>query len=150
VRIGVLSLLTLTASINPVLGAVLSGGIIIVAWLCAGWAFRLTVYGTVFSWDFFTIRRARFQPAANDNWMFSAKRLAGVPQRTCGRLHRDADGLLVFNIRPWLFLHPRSVEVPDELARAYSIPDVIDVGLRRAWLKEMLGFAPKQPVRDAG
>jgi hypothetical protein len=189
VRIGVLSLLTLTASINPVVGAVLSGVIIIVAWLCAGWAFRLTVYGTVFCWDFFTIRRARFRPAANDNWMFSARKLAGVPQRTCGRLHRGADSRLVFNFRPWLFLRPRTVEVPatglavgrgalystivareqageatlfllppryqghaEDLAHAYNIPDVINVGLRRAWawLKEMLGVGPKQPARAVG
>jgi hypothetical protein len=32
--------------------------IIFVAWLCTGRAFRLTVYGTVFCWDSFTIRRA--------------------------------------------------------------------------------------------
>lgn len=188
-RIGLLSLLTLTASVNPMLGAVLSGVIIIVAWLCAGWAFRLTVYGTVFCWDFFTLRRARFRPAANDNWMFTDRRLAGVPRRTCGRLHRGADGRLVFNFRPWLVLRARAVEVPaaglavgrgvlyseivtrqqgveatlfllppryqghaEDLAHAYDIPDVLDIGLRRAWawLKEILGFRPRRPALAGG
>jgi hypothetical protein len=121
--------------------------------------------------------------------MFSARKLAGVPQRTSGRLHRDADGRLVFNFRPWLVLPPRTVEVPvngiavgrgvfysaivtreagveatlfllppryqghaADLAHAYNIPDVIDVGLRRfwGWFKEMLGFGPKQPARAGG
>ena len=111
-RLGLLSLLTVTAWVNPVLGAVLSIVIIFFAWLCAGWAFRLTVFGTVFCWDFFTIRRARFRPAANDNWLFSARNLAGVPPRTSGRLHRGADGRLVFSFRPWLVLRQRTVEVP--------------------------------------
>ena len=71
-RFGVLSLLTITASINPVMGAVLSIVIIVVAWLCAGWAFRLTIFGTLFCWDFVTLRRRRFRPAANDNWLFAA------------------------------------------------------------------------------
>jgi hypothetical protein len=112
VRIGVLSLLTITASINPMLGALLSVVIIVVAWFCAGWAFRLTVYGTAFCWDFFTVRRARFRPAANDNWLFTARKLGKAPTRTYGRLHRDEDGGLVFNYRPWLVLPPRRAEVP--------------------------------------
>jgi hypothetical protein len=188
-RLGLLSLLTVTAWVNPMLGAVLSVVIIFVAWLCAGWAFRLTVYGTVFCWDFFTLRRARFRPAANDNWMFTDRKLAGVPRRTCGRLHREADGRLVFNFRPWLVLRRRTVEVTvagfavgrgvlysaivtreqgveaalfllppryqghaEDLAHAYNIPEVIDVGLRRAWswLKEMLGFGPRRLALASG
>ena len=188
-RIGLLSLLTLTASLNPMLGAVLSIVIIFFAWLCAGWAFRLTVFGTIFCWDFFTLRRARFRPAANDNWLFSARNLAGVPPRSCGRLHREADGRLVFSFRPWLVMRPRTVEVPTtglavgraviysaiiaraqgvestlfllppryqghaaDLAHAYNIPDVVDIGLRRAWawLKDMLGFGPRRPALASG
>jgi len=111
-RIGLLSLLTITASINPMVGALLSGVIIVLAWFCAGWAFRLTVYGTLFCWDFFTVRRARFRPAANDNWLFAARKLGDAPTRTYGRLHRGEDGGLVFNYRPWLVLAPRRAEVP--------------------------------------
>lgn len=188
-RTGVLALLTVTAWINPAVGAVLSVVIIFLAWLCAGWAFRLTVFGTVFCWDFFTIRRARFRPAANDNWLFSARNLPGVPPRTSGRLHRGEDGRLVFSFRPWLVLPLRTAEVPAvglavgrgafysaivarnesgeailfllppryqghaaDLAHAYNIPSVVDVGLRRAWawLKEMLGFGRRQPAPAAG
>ncbi|HUJ42802.1 MAG TPA: hypothetical protein VLW52_04250 [Opitutaceae bacterium] len=111
-RLAVLSLLTITASINPVVGALLSAVIIVVAWLCAGWAFRLTIYGTLFCWDFFTVRRLRFRPAANDNWVFAGGKLGQAPARTYGRLHRNDDGGLVFNYRPWLVLKARRAEVP--------------------------------------
>ena len=111
-RIGVLSLLTLTASINPVAGALLSVVIILVAWFCAGWAFRLTVFGTICCWDFFTLRRARFRPAANDNWLFTARRVGAARPRAYGRLHRGEDGRLVFQFRPWLVFRARTAEVP--------------------------------------
>ena len=111
-RFGVLSLLTITASINPVMGAVLSIVIIVVAWLCAGWAFRLTIFGTLFCWDFVTLRRLRFRPAANDNWLFAAGKLGKVPPRTYGRLHRGDDGGMVFYYRPWLVLRPKQAAVP--------------------------------------
>jgi hypothetical protein len=110
-RVGLLSLLTITASINPLLGALLSAVIVVLAWFCAGWAFRLTVFGTLFCWDFFTVRRARFRPAANDNWLFTARKLGAAPPRTYGRLHRGEAGGLVFNYRPWLVLRPRRAEV---------------------------------------
>lgn len=111
-RTAVLGLLTITATINPVWGAVLSVIIIVLAWLCAGWAFRLTTFGTLFCWDFFTLRRARFRPAANDNWMFAARKVDRAPLRTYGKLHRGEDGRLEFRYRPWLVLRPRTAEVP--------------------------------------
>ena len=110
-RMVVLSLLTLTASINPWVGALLSGIIVLVAWFCAGWAFHLMVYGTVFCWDFFTLRRGRFRPAANDNWMFTARKLGKARQRTYGRLRRTDDGGLEFRYRPWLVWPERKVAV---------------------------------------
>jgi hypothetical protein len=187
-RVGLLSLLTLTASINPVAGAILSVVIIIVAWFCAGWAFRLTVFGTIFCWDFFTLRRARFRPAANDNWLFTARKVDGARQRSYGRLHRGDDGRLVFQFRPWLVFGVRTAEVPSaglavgrgalystiltregddettvfllppryrgheaDLAHACGIREVVDVGLRRAWvwLKEALGFKSRKAAAAA-
>ena len=101
-RLGLLSLLTVTAWVNPMLGAVLSVVIIFVAWLCAGWAFRLPVYGTVFCWDFFTLRRARFRPAANDNWMFTDRKLEGfraAPAAAC--IGKRTAGWCLFIVRGW-------------------------------------------------
>lgn len=111
-RTALLGLLTLSATINPWVGAALSLVVIVVAWLVAGWAFRLTVFSTIFSWEFFTVRKARFAPAENDNRMFSSGELSGVPVRTYGRLVRQADGGLAFFYRPWLVLAERSAKTP--------------------------------------
>lgn len=116
-RTGLLGLLTLSATINPWLGAVLSLIVIVVAWLVAGWAFRLTVFGSVFCWDFFTRRSGRFTPKENDNRVFSSGELKGVPVRTYGRLVLRTEGNLEFYYRPWLFLPERSAKVTVDKAK---------------------------------
>jgi hypothetical protein len=113
-RTALLGLVTATAFIDPVVGATLSVVIIVVAYLVAGWAFRLTVFGTVFCWDFFTGRRHRFTPLADGNWVFTAREIAGVPIRTYGRLCQAADGALTLRFQPWLFLPERTLAVPRE------------------------------------
>jgi len=113
-RTALLGLLTLSATINPWVGAALSIVVIIVAYFVAGWAFRLTVFGSEFCWDFFTLRRLRFSPAENDNRVFSGANLAGVPTRTYGRLVLRSGGAIEFFFRPWLVLPERSAVVPVE------------------------------------
>ncbi|MCX6934416.1 MAG: hypothetical protein NTZ29_17310, partial [Verrucomicrobia bacterium] len=113
-RTGLLGLLALSATINPWLGAALSLLVIIVAWLVAGWAFRLTFFGSVFCWDFFTLRRTRFTPKENDNKMFAGGNLPGVPPRTYGRLALRTAGGLEFYYRPWLVMPERSAVVATE------------------------------------
>ena len=111
-RTGLLGLLTLSATINPWLGAALSLAVIVVAWLVGGWAFRLTFFGPVFCRDFFTQRRTRFTPKENDNKMFAGGNLPGVPPRTYGRLALRTAGGLDFYYRPWLVMPERSAVVP--------------------------------------
>lgn len=113
-RTSLLGLVTATAWIDPVVGATLSVVIIIVAYLVAGWAFRLTVFGTVFCWDFFTRRRKRFELRADGNAVFTAREIDGAPVRTYGRLHMAADGALALRFRPWLVLPEREVALPRE------------------------------------
>jgi len=113
-RTSLLGLVTATAWIDPVVGATLSVIIILLAYLVSGWAFRLTVFGSVFCWDFFTIRRKRFQLLADGNHVFTGDRIAGVPQRTFGRLYQAPDGGLTLKFRPWLMLPERQVTVPRE------------------------------------
>jgi hypothetical protein len=132
-RTGILGLVTATAWIDPVVGATLSVIIILVAYLMAGWAFRLTVFGSVFCWDFFTVRRKRFQLLADGNQVFTADRLEGVPQRTYGRLFQAPDGTLTLKYRPWLVLPERTVTVPR---------DGLVVG-RGMFYSEVLGHDPK-------
>ncbi|HVZ64101.1 MAG TPA: hypothetical protein VG936_05885 [Lacunisphaera sp.] len=113
-RTAVLSLVAATAYIDPVVGATLSLVIVVIAWFLAGWAFRLMVFGTVFSWDFFTLKHRRFELRADNNKLFTARPLSGAPLRTWGRLHQEADGRLLFKYRPWLVLAERTAEVPRE------------------------------------
>ncbi len=113
-RTGVLSLVAATAYIDPVVGATLSVVIIVLAYFMAGWAFRLMVFGTEFTWDFFTFRHRRFKLLADGNKLFTAREISGAPMRTYGRLFQEADGKLLFKFRPWLVLPERTVEVPRE------------------------------------
>lgn len=117
-RTALLGLITVTATIDPWISAGLSLVVIVVAYFVAGWAFRLTVFGSIFSWEFVTRRCSRFAPAANANAMFAGGDLPGVPIRTYGRLVQGAQGALEFVYRPWLMLAPRHTPV---LAEARSL-----------------------------
>lgn len=112
-RTALLGLITLAATINPWVGAALSVVVIVVAYFVAGWAFRLTIFGSVFCWDFCTGRKNRFSPKENDNWMFSGGNLPGVPARTYGRLVERTGGGLEFFYQPWLVLAVRKAKVPE-------------------------------------
>lgn len=111
-RASILGLVAVTAWVNPWVGAFFSLLVVILAWYVAGWAFRLLVLGSVYCWDFFTFRRHRFLPAANRNWMFTARTINDAPIRTYGRLNTDAEGRRTFEYRPWLVLPLRTVELP--------------------------------------
>jgi hypothetical protein len=113
-RTAVLALVAGTAFIDPVVGATVSVVIILLAYLMSGWAFRLMIFGSIFSWDFFTVRRARFTLLADGNKLFTGREIAETPPRTYGRLYQEADGKLQFKFRPWLVLPERIIEVPRE------------------------------------
>ncbi|MBI3415614.1 MAG: hypothetical protein HY043_09900 [Verrucomicrobia bacterium] len=104
--------LTVTSFTNPYLGAVMSLVIIALAYFLAGWSFRWMVFGSVFTWDFFTGSRHRFAPTTNNAWMFSALKFDQTPVRTYGKLSRDEAGQLRFQYRPWLVAPRRSVALP--------------------------------------
>ncbi len=112
IRTGLLGLLTLCAAINPWVGAALSLILIVVAYFVAGWAFRLTVFGTVFCWEFVTGKKNGFTPQATNNPMFAGGNLPRVPARTFGRLVTRADGGFEFVYQPWLVLAERRAPVP--------------------------------------
>lgn len=114
-RTALLGLITITAMLDPWISVALSAIVILVAYLVAGWAFRLTIFGTIFSWDFLTFRKSRFKVVEKgENLLFSSNTLTqqGVPMRTYGRLrHEPENGKLVFRYRPWLVLPERSADV---------------------------------------
>ncbi|MBP6507160.1 MAG: hypothetical protein KA257_06310 [Opitutaceae bacterium] len=109
-RTALLGVLTLTATMNPWMGAALSIVLLIVAYFVAGWAFRLTTFGSIFCWDFFTLRRARFKLKPVENKLFAGGNLPEVPVRTYGRLRKTETGM-EFVYRPWLVMPERTAVV---------------------------------------
>lgn len=114
-RTALLGLVVGVSALDPWVGLTLSLVVILVAWLIAGWSFRLTVFGAVFCWDFLTFRKKRFAVAqGGENRMFSSNALTkrGVPMRTYGRLKNEPEnGRWMFRYRPWLVLPEKSAEV---------------------------------------
>ncbi|MFM1769995.1 MAG: hypothetical protein RJA22_2524 [Verrucomicrobiota bacterium] len=113
-RLLLLALVAGSAVINPWLGAAVALVVILVAILLAGWSMRLIVFGTVFAWDFASLRRHRTTPVREHqaSRVFTARRIGSLPVRTCGRLRRDDEGRLVLEHRPWLVGARRAVVLP--------------------------------------
>jgi hypothetical protein len=111
-RTALLGLLTLSSTLNPWVSAGFSLVIIIVAYFVAGWSFRLTIFSSIFSWDFFTSRKRRYRVDPSSNKMFAGIGLGTAPQRTYGKLTRDAEGQMRFTFKPWMVLPEKTVDVP--------------------------------------
>jgi len=104
-RLGMQSLMFGVTALNPWLGLVVSLIMILVCWRLAGWAFRLSVMGFVFTTDFllwrksgtidFPVRIPAFVTAT------AAKRWK-LPARQYGHLRCELGGTLYFVWHPWL------------------------------------------------
>lgn len=130
VRLALLSSVTLTSFADPYVGAAWALIIIAVSYFLAGWSLRLTVFGTVFAWDYVTFRSARTKPDPEQNQVFTAKAIDETPIRSYGRLTRDARGRLVLNYRPWLVLPARQQVLPEgnyAVGRGLLHPELLKV-----------------------
>lgn len=112
-RLAILGTVAGSAWVNPWVGAAWAVIIILISWFIAGWSFRLSWFGTVFVWDFFTFRRKRFTPDSKANKLFLGRKINKVPTRTYGKLTRNEAGKLVLSYRPWLVLPQRALELPE-------------------------------------
>lgn len=110
-RVSMLVVVAGTAGLDPYLGAAVGLSILLVAWFVAGWSFRLSVYGSVLSWDFLAGRDGGADPASAPLRAFAARGLRGVPARSYGRLEPAGAGGWRFRWRPWLVLPARAVEL---------------------------------------
>ncbi len=111
-RLAILASVVGTAWVNPWVGAAWALFIILVAYFIAGWSFRLSHFGVVFTWDFISRRSKRFKPNAVENKLFLARKVNRIPARTYGRLSKDAQGNLILKYRPWLILPERTTALP--------------------------------------
>lgn len=112
-RLALLGTVSVSALANPWIGAAWALILILIAYLIAGWSFRLSHFGLVFTWDFFTFRSSRFTPDKAGNKLFLGRKITKVPARTYGKLSRDEKGSLILKYRPWLVLAERTLVLPD-------------------------------------
>jgi len=112
-RLAVLGTVTVSAWANPWIGAAWALIIILISYFIAGWSFRLSHFGFIFVWDFFTFRRARFTPDPKENKLFLGRQIDKVPARTYGRLSLNEAGRLVLKYRPWLVMPARTLVLPE-------------------------------------
>lgn len=149
-RLTLLGLLGVTSWIHPYLGATLGFAILFIAWLTAGWSFRLTVYGSILSWEFLTGRDGSADPATAPLAAFSQRGLKGVKPRSFGRLAQDGAGGWLFLYRPWLVLPRHSVQLPPgEMAvlKGALSPLLVRHGALRP--QTLMRFPPRFRTREA-
>jgi hypothetical protein len=148
-RLSLLGLVGLASWIHPYLGAALGFGILFVAWLIAGWSFRLSVYGSVLSWDFLTGRDGSADPASAPLVAFSQRGLKGAKPRSYGRLAGGGAEPWSFRYRPWLVFPRRSVPLPaGEMAvlKGAISPLLVRQGALRA--QTLMRFPPRFRSRE--
>ena len=112
-RLALLGTVAGSALANPWIGAAWALVLILISYFIAGWSFRLSHFGMVFTWDFFTFRSSRFTPDAAVNKLFLGRKITKVPPRTYGKLSRNEKGRLILNYRPWLVLPERTLVLPE-------------------------------------
>jgi len=112
-RLALLGTVAGSALANPWIGAAWALILILIAYLIAGWSFRLSHFGLAFTWDYFTFRSSRFTPNAAVNKLFLGRKITKVPARSYGKLSKDEKGSLVLKYRPWLVLPERTLVLPE-------------------------------------
>ena len=140
VKAGLLFAVVASSFVSPFLGAAVCLIILLVAATVAPWAFRITVFGTLFGLDILLPRRGGRRVRTSEPHAFLARKMGGAPTRTYGRLVRGETGEVTFAYRPWLVLPERTMRVgPGSVAVAKGVlfPSLLhatEAGERRAIL----------------
>ena len=150
-RFSLLVVAAAAAEVHPYVGAAYGLVLLALCALIAGWSFRMTVYGSVLSWEVLSGRAGRADPAAGRLVAFAGKGLRGVPVRSLGRLE-ESEGAWSFRWRPWLVLPRRRVALGagGELAllRGALSPRLIRTGPVHE--RTLLRFPPRFRGREEG
>lgn len=103
-RNGLFLILAVATLLSREAGLVLSLAIILISFVLARWAFRLLVFGTVFSWGILRVMGFSSQkvPEPGDTVSAFSSAVEDIPRRTCGWLSQEPDGSLAFRHRSWL------------------------------------------------
>ncbi len=111
-RLAVLGTVAGTAWANPWIGAAWALILIFIAYFIAGWSFRMFHFGSVYLWDFLTLRSRRFRVDPAASRLFLSRKLEKVPVRTYGKLVRNEQRDLVLKYRRWLVMPERTLTLP--------------------------------------
>jgi hypothetical protein len=134
VRNALFLLIALSAFLSREAGLAISLAIILVSFLLARWAFRLLVFGTVFSWGILRVMGlgSRATPSEGDSVSAFSAGVRGIPRRTYGWLRLEPDGSLAFRHRPWLVGGTRTVNLgpaaAHEVGRGLFFPSILGPG----------------------
>lgn len=113
-RLSVLAVLAGSQQISPVLSIVIAAAVVLLSFLLAGWSFRLSAFGFVYSTDIILFRKRK--PSDGPVLAFASIRMneeKKLPMRTFGHLERRGERDLVFSYRPWLILGRREIPLGD-------------------------------------
>lgn len=139
------------SAVHPYVGAAYALLLLLGCALIAGWSFRLTVYGSVLSWEFLAGRAGAADPATAPLAAFAGRGLAGPPLRSLGKLVPTPLGGWAFRWRPWLVLPARSVELgaasTTAIVRGALSPRLVRTAVRETTLAR---FPPRFRGREAG
>jgi hypothetical protein len=130
-RTGLLLVLGIATLISREAGLTLSLAIILLSFLLARWAFRLLVFGIVFSWGILRVMGFSAQkiPQTGDSVSAFSASVKGLPRRTYGWLRAEPDGSLAFRYRPFLVGAAHTVNLGPtsglEVGRGLFFPNVI-------------------------
>lgn len=98
-RFSILCLLLVGTLIHPYIGAAISLVILLIAWKLAGWSFRLSTVGAIFTLDLISRRSKRTQIHSTNIMAFTSSKIPLVPARTLGWLDCN-DSALMFHYKP--------------------------------------------------
>ena len=149
IRLALLSSVAGTSFLNSTLGALWAGVILILCFLVAGWAFRLSIFGHIFAWDLITLRRGKETPSALPIPAFLAQTFGSTPVRTYGKLERSPTGELNFRWQPWLILPSRSITLPSKslsIGRGVIHPELHSSTETSA--QELVDFPPRYATQE--
>lgn len=112
-RLGLLSLMVIAYAIDPVLAAVLSGIVIVVAAFLAPSAFRLTVFGTFMGTDYLRSLLWKEQESGTVRGFLARRGGKLLKARSFGSLRQSDDGGILFESRFFFFGPTRILRLPD-------------------------------------
>jgi hypothetical protein len=114
-KLGILAVVVGSAAIHPWLGAAVSLVLILIGAVMAGWSLRLMIFGAVMGRDLILDKHAgKTELESHGARGFLARRTAGVPVRTYGRVTTDELGRTCFTWSPAFFLPRRSIPLEEE------------------------------------